>query len=144
MYCFAARQHPAGGDRHSEKHMADSTGTVAREVARAAGRNVSDFAANSRNPDFVDRAESVDFQKTGAFHVLVVAGLHAGALAFFLYWLARKLRLPRWAGTLRILTALFAYVLVVEQRAPVLRAGLMAGIVVAGLFFYRRLEHWSC
>jgi competence protein ComEC len=34
---------------------------------------------------FVDRAESVDFQKTGTFHVLVVAGLHLGALAIFLY-----------------------------------------------------------
>jgi predicted membrane metal-binding protein len=31
----------------------------------------------------IDRAESVDYQKTGVFHVLVVAGLHVGALAFF-------------------------------------------------------------
>jgi competence protein ComEC len=27
---------------------------------------------------FVDREEAADFQKTGAFHVLVVAGLHVG------------------------------------------------------------------
>jgi competence protein ComEC len=27
---------------------------------------------------FVDRAEAADFQKTGVFHVLVVAGLHVG------------------------------------------------------------------
>jgi competence protein ComEC len=33
---------------------------------------------------FVDRDEAIDFQKTGVFHVLVVAGLHVGALAFFL------------------------------------------------------------
>jgi Domain of unknown function (DUF4131)/Competence protein len=33
---------------------------------------------------FLDRAESVDYQKTGVFHVLVIAGLHVGALAFFL------------------------------------------------------------
>src|SRR3981189_302621 len=44
---------------------------------------------------FVDQAESVDFQKTGVFHVLVVAGLHVGALAFSLFWLGNKLRLPR-------------------------------------------------
>jgi competence protein ComEC len=35
---------------------------------------------------------------------------------------------------------LASYVAVVEQRAPVLRAGLMAAIVVIGGFFYRRLE----
>jgi competence protein ComEC len=41
---------------------------------------------------FVDRTESTDFQKTGVFHVLVIAGLHVGALAFALYWICRKLR----------------------------------------------------
>ena len=33
---------------------------------------------------FVDRQESTDFQKTGVFHVLVVAGLHVGAIAYLL------------------------------------------------------------
>lgn len=89
---------------------------------------------------FIDRTESVDFQKTGVFHVLVVAGLHVGALAFFLFWLTRRLRVPNVFATLIILVALFAYILVVEQRSPVLRAGLMTAIVVLGMLFYRRLE----
>jgi competence protein ComEC len=89
---------------------------------------------------FIDRAESLDFQKTGVSHVLVVAGLHVGALAFFLFWLTRRLRLPHTLATLVILLALFAYIAIVEQRPPVLRAGLMTGIVVLGTFFYRRLE----
>jgi len=89
---------------------------------------------------FVDRDEAVDFQKTGVFHVLVVAGLHVGALALFLYWIGRKLRLSRSAGMLFTLTLLFAYVAVIEQRPPVLRAALMAAIVVLGGFFYRRLD----
>jgi competence protein ComEC len=49
---------------------------------------------------FVERDEAVAFQKTGVFHVLVVAGLHVGALAFFLYGVGRKLRLSR-STTLR-------------------------------------------
>ena len=89
---------------------------------------------------FVDRNESVDFQKTGVFHVLVVAGLHVGALAYFLFWLARKLRMPPLMKTLFVLAAIFGYVAVVEQRAPVLRAGLMAAVVIVGALFYRRLE----
>ena len=89
---------------------------------------------------FVDRAEAADFQKTGVFHVLVVAGLHVGALAFALYWIGRKLRLsPIWTA-LFTFTLLFAYVAVVEQRPPVLRAALMAAIVVLGGFFFRRLD----
>ena len=90
--------------------------------------------------NFVDRAEAADFQKAGVFHVLVVAGLHVGALAFALYWVGRKLRLSRAWTMLFTLTMLSAYVAVVEQRAPVLRAAMMAAIVVLGGFFFRRLE----
>jgi competence protein ComEC len=82
----------------------------------------------------------VDFQKTGVFHVLVVAGLHVGALAVFLFWLGRALRLTPFWIALIILTALFAYVAVVEQRPPVIRAALMTAIVVIGGLFFRRLD----
>ena len=48
--------------------------------------------------------------------------------------------MPRvWTAGLTLLM-LLAYVSLVEQRAPVLRAGLMAAIVVIGGFFFRRLE----
>jgi competence protein ComEC len=89
---------------------------------------------------FVERSESTDFQKTGVFHVLVVAGLHVGAIAAFLFWIGRALRLtPFWTG-LTTLTVLFAYVAVVEQRPPVIRAALMTAIVVMGGLFFRRLD----
>jgi len=89
---------------------------------------------------FVDRSESADFQKIGVFHVLVVAGLHVGALAFFIYWFAKRLRLPRTIATSLVLAALLAYIAVVEQRPPVLRAGLMTTIVILASFFYRHME----
>ena len=89
---------------------------------------------------FLDQTEAADFQKTGVFHVLVVAGLHVGALAFALYLVGRKLRLSRVWTMLFTLTMLSAYVAVVEQRAPVLRATMMAAIVALGGFFFRRLE----
>jgi competence protein ComEC len=89
---------------------------------------------------FVERAESANFQRTGVFHVLVVAGLHVGAIAYALFWLGRRLRLPVGLTTLLTLILLAAYVAVVEQRPPVLRAALMAGIVALGTLFFRRLD----
>ena len=89
---------------------------------------------------FVERTESIDFQKTGVFHVLVVAGLHVGALAVFLFWMGRVLRLTPFWTALTTLTLLFAYVAVVEQRPPVLRAALMTALVVMGGLFFRRLD----
>jgi competence protein ComEC len=89
---------------------------------------------------FVERTESTDFQKTGVFHVLVVAGLHVGALAVFLFWAGSRLRLTAFWTALTTLTVLLAYVAVVEQRPPVIRAALMTAIVVIGGLFFRRLD----
>ncbi|HLK05409.1 MAG TPA: DNA internalization-related competence protein ComEC/Rec2 [Candidatus Acidoferrum sp.] len=89
---------------------------------------------------FVDREESVSFQKTGVFHVLVVAGLHVGAFAVFLYWLGRKLAFSVGWTTLVLILALACYVAVIEQRPPVIRAALMAFVLLAGGYFFRRME----
>jgi competence protein ComEC len=41
---------------------------------------------------FVDSSVVLAFQKTGTYHVLLVAGLHVGALVIFLWWLGKRLR----------------------------------------------------
>ena len=89
---------------------------------------------------FLDRSESVNFQKTGVFHVLVVAGLHVGAFAAFLFWLARRMRLSRFWTSLTVILCVICYVAVVEQRPPVMRAALMTFVVVLALLFFRRVE----
>lgn len=89
---------------------------------------------------FVDREESKAFQATGTFHVIVIAGLHVSALAFFLYYCGRVLRLSRATTSLLTLLLLFGYVAVVEVRPPVVRATLMAAVVVLGRMMFRRLE----
>lgn len=89
---------------------------------------------------FLDRSESVNFQKTGVFHVLVVAGLHVGAFAAFLFWLARRLKLSRFATSIAVVCCVAIYVAVVEQRPPVLRAALMTAVIILALLFFRRVE----
>jgi competence protein ComEC len=89
---------------------------------------------------FVDRDRAVDFQKTGVYHVLVVAGLHVGALAAFLLWAGRRLRLALFPRIFLTLAALAAYACIVEDRPPVLRAVLMAGIFLSAVLLYRRMD----
>ena len=89
---------------------------------------------------FVDSQVVTDFQKTSAYHVLVVAGLHVGALVAFLLWLCRLLRFPRALTTLVTLVALAAYVALVQDRPPILRAALVAAFFLCARPLFRRVD----
>jgi competence protein ComEC len=89
---------------------------------------------------FVDSEVVAAFQKTAAYHVLVVAGLHVGALVVFLFWFCRSLRCPIGITTLVTLGVLAAYVGVVQDRPPILRAALMAAFYLCARPLFRQIE----
>ena len=89
---------------------------------------------------FVDSDAVTAFQKTGAYHVLVVAGLHVGALAVFIFWLGRRLRFSVGAVSLLAILTLMAYVGMVQDRPPILRASLMVALSLCARPLFRRVE----
>ncbi|HEY6465900.1 MAG TPA: DNA internalization-related competence protein ComEC/Rec2 [Candidatus Acidoferrales bacterium] len=89
---------------------------------------------------FVDTTTVVAFQKTAAYHILVVAGLHTGALVLFLLWLCRRFRLSTISTIFITMAALAAYVGVVEDRPPIFRAALMAAIYLLARPLFRRVD----
>lgn len=89
---------------------------------------------------FVERDRVVDFQKTGVYHVLVLAGLHVGALAAFFLWAGRRLHLALFPRILLTLLALASYACIVEDRPPILRAVLMASVFLSAKLIYRRMD----
>ena len=89
---------------------------------------------------FVERDRAVDFQKTGVYHVLVLAGLHVGALAAFFLWAGRRLHLGLAPRILLTLCALAGYACVVEDRPPIVRAVLMAAVFLSAKLIYRQMD----
>jgi competence protein ComEC len=89
---------------------------------------------------FVERDRVVDFQKTGVYHVLVLAGLHVGALAAFFLWAGRRLHLGLFPRIFLTLLALAAYASIVEDRPPIVRAVLMAAVFLSAKLLYRRMD----
>lgn len=129
--------------------------TLSQRLARARGnllgRLDSLFSAHSQRAavlramllgdrSFVDSDVVTAFQKTAAYHVLVVAGLHVGALAVFLFWLCRRLRFSIGLTSLVTLMALSAYVGIVQDRPPILRAALMAALYICARPLFRRID----
>jgi competence protein ComEC len=87
---------------------------------------------------FLDSEQIQAFQETGAYHVLVLAGLHVGVLAAAFFWIGRVFRLPRVASTLVSICALAFYVAIVQDRPPILRAALVATIYLLARLIFRR------
>lgn len=72
------------------------------------------------------------FRQSGLYHLLVIAGLHVGLLALLVAGGLRLMGLGRTSRNLVLLAVLLMYALIVEQRAPTLRATLMLGIFIVG------------
>jgi competence protein ComEC len=90
--------------------------------------------------NFIDSDIATTFQKTSAYHVLVVAGLHVGALAVFLFWLCRRLRLPAGVTFFVIVFALAVFTGLVQDRPPILRAAMMAAFYLCARPFFRQVD----
>jgi competence protein ComEC len=79
----------------------------------------------------------VGFERTGSFHMLVVSGFHLAIVAGCLFWVARRLRLPRVPATLVTILASFAYALFTGFATPVQRSLWMVTLYMLGRLLYR-------
>ncbi len=89
---------------------------------------------------FVDTEVADEFRKTSSYHVLVVAGLHVAALAGIVFWIVRRLRMGPIVGAMLSLCVLAAYVGIVQDRTPILRAAMMAAAYLLAKTLYRSLD----
>lgn len=85
----------------------------------------------------LDRRLSEDFQKTGTYHALVVAGLHTGAVAGFLLLVLRWCRVPPIPATAAAICGLAAWVPLTGGNLPAMRAALMFAIYLLARLVYR-------
>jgi competence protein ComEC len=86
---------------------------------------------------FLDRQTRLNFQRTGAYHILVVSGMNVGILAFVVFWVLRRLRASEiWTAAVTLALAA-AYAYLTEGGIPILRATLMLGIYLGARLVYR-------
>lgn len=87
---------------------------------------------------FIERPTRVDFQRSGTYHMLIVAGLHVGILVMFTVWLLRRLGLGDLAAGLITLLLIFFYAALTKEGSPVWRATLMLSVYLLTRFLYRK------
>ena len=91
-----------------------------------------------RERELDDLTES--FRRVGLAHLLAISGLHLGVLAGFVLAVARLGgHYRRWQGWL-VIGVVLGYLVLVDVRMPVLRAGVMTIAASLGLALGRRLR----
>ena len=86
---------------------------------------------------FLTHPLRVGFERTGSFHMLVVSGFHLAIVAGCIFWVAKRLRLPRVPATLLTILASFAYALFTGFATPVERSLWMVTLYLLGRLLYR-------
>ena len=85
----------------------------------------------------LQRGVREEFQKTGVYHLLVVSGMNVALLAFALFWLARRLRVPDWAATLLTISLSVFYAYIAGMGVPIQRAVIMLAMFLLARLLYR-------
>lgn len=85
----------------------------------------------------IDRETTLNYQRTGTYHILVVSGLTVGVLAFPLLWLLKLSGLNDVLATVLTVIATAAYAYITDGGAPVLRATLMLVFFLGVQLLYR-------
>jgi len=86
---------------------------------------------------FLTQTLRVGFERTGSFHMLVVSGFHLAIVAGCIFWLARRLRLPRVPATFLTILASFGYALFTGFATPVQRSLWMVTLYLLARLLYR-------
>jgi competence protein ComEC len=78
-----------------------------------------------------------NFRQSGLYHLLVISGLHVGLLASVLLFFLYLFHVGESWRAVSLLIFLGTYSLLVEQRAPTLRASLMIAAYLLARYLYR-------
>lgn len=80
------------------------------------------------------------FIKTGTMHLLSISGLHVGLVIVVIMFLLRMGNVPRKLRFFLILLFLLFYAPLTGLRVPVIRASIMAAVVLIGFLFERETD----
>ncbi len=86
---------------------------------------------------YLTHALRVGFERTGSFHMLVVSGFHLAIVAACIFWITRRLHMPRVPATIVTIIASFAYALFTGFATPVQRSLWMVTLYLLGRLVYR-------
>lgn len=118
--------------------LADMSGSRIPAFFRLSEEDASMLAAMiTGDRAWLQRRTRIGFERTGSFHLLVVSGLHLAIFAGIIFWLASRVRLPRFWATLVTIAASLFYAVFTGFGQPVQRSFWMVTLYLLGRLLWR-------
>jgi len=121
------------GEVHRRTGLALSYGLRPEEAAIVRGMVLGD---RSGIPEELEEA----FRRSGVTHILAISGQHVAILTAMIYFLLRGFAVPLKARVPATLAVVWLYIIVAGAPPSAIRAGVIAGLVLAAQFFGRQLS----
>ena len=86
----------------------------------------------------IDGSRNEAFLATGTVHILSISGLHVGLLAGALFWLMRRLPIPRGWAAASVAAVTVSYALMVDVEPPVVRATVLVLVACCATYWGHR------
>ena len=80
------------------------------------------------------------YKLAGVAHLLAVSGLHVGLVVSIIYWILKKLHIKNWGRVLIVATLLFCYAYLCNFSYSILRASIMALVLIISSLFYSEYD----
>ena len=87
----------------------------------------------------IDRDIITEFQRVGVIHVLAISGLHVGFIILFVFTIFTLLRFPYNLKLMGLIIVLTIYVILINFKPPVMRASLMAVLILTARLRERKV-----
>jgi len=86
----------------------------------------------------MDEETTAALQRSGLFHLIAISGAHIGIISVLFFFVLRVFRVPSRASHMILIALLLFYSLLVEGRASVFRATIMALTYLTGRLLWRQ------
>jgi len=135
--------------RNTDNPLKSLAFRLRNRIKEAISKNLSFFSASILNAIILGDRQDLSFYvrdallKSGTVHIIAISGLHIGIVVFIILVMLKIIRIPRKPRYILTILILIIYCILTGANAPVVRATIMAVVLLFSYFLKREVNIYN-